>query len=152
MDAAQSTFISSTFWTERIGPVAALETLRQMEELRSWEKVTNLGKYYRQVISQVFTNREVGISFSGLPAISTFVIGNTNHQEWKTLITEKMLEKSYLASNLFYPSILHNRKIIDRYASQMDELLIEVKKLGGERAVPKMLKYPVAQSGFSRLN
>lgn len=152
MDAAQSTFISSTFWTERIGPVAALETLRQMEDLRSWEKVTDLGKYYRQVISQVFTNREVGISFSGLPAISTFVIGNTNHQEWKTLITEKMLDKSYLASTLFYPSILHTRKIIDRYASQMDELLIEVTKLGGERAVPKMLKYPVAQSGFSRLN
>lgn len=152
MDAAQSTFISSTFWTERIGPVAALETLRQMEDLRSWEKVTDLGKYYRQVISEVFTNREVEISFSGLPAISTFVIGKTNHQEWKTLITEKMLGKSYLASTLFYPSTLHTRKIIDRFASQMDELLIEVQKLGGERAVQKMLKYPVAQSGFSRLN
>ena len=31
MQAAQSTFISSTFWTERIGSVAALKTLEVME-------------------------------------------------------------------------------------------------------------------------
>ena len=31
MEAAQSTFISSTFWTERIGPAAALKTLEVME-------------------------------------------------------------------------------------------------------------------------
>ena len=38
MDAAQSTFISSTFWTERIGPSAALKTLEVMEREKSWEK------------------------------------------------------------------------------------------------------------------
>jgi len=32
MDAAQKTFISSTFWTERIGPSAALATLKVMEK------------------------------------------------------------------------------------------------------------------------
>ena len=31
MEAAQNTFISSTFWTERIGPSAALKTLDVME-------------------------------------------------------------------------------------------------------------------------
>ena len=31
MQAAQSTFISSTFWTERLGPAAALKTLEIME-------------------------------------------------------------------------------------------------------------------------
>ena len=30
MSAAQETFISSTFWTERIGPTAALKTLEIM--------------------------------------------------------------------------------------------------------------------------
>ena len=36
MQAARDTFISSTFWTERIGPTAALELLK------SW-KIQNLG-------------------------------------------------------------------------------------------------------------
>ena len=32
MEAAQSSFISSTFWTERIGPTAGLKTLEIMEK------------------------------------------------------------------------------------------------------------------------
>ncbi len=44
MDVAQSTFISSTFWTERIGPVAALKTLEIMNKTKSWEVITSIGK------------------------------------------------------------------------------------------------------------
>ena len=44
MDAAQKTFISSTFWTERIGPTAALKTLEIMEREKSWDIVTRKGK------------------------------------------------------------------------------------------------------------
>ena len=43
MEAAQSTFISSTFWTERIGPTAALKTLQVMERDHSWATVTATG-------------------------------------------------------------------------------------------------------------
>ena len=48
MDYSKSTFISSTFWTERIGPTAALETLKVMEEEKSWKKITKLGKSIKQ--------------------------------------------------------------------------------------------------------
>ena len=43
MDVTQSTFISSTFWTERIGPTAALKTLEVMEREESWDKITKTG-------------------------------------------------------------------------------------------------------------
>ena len=43
MQAVQSTFISSTFWTERIGPAAALATLEEMERVESYKKVTETG-------------------------------------------------------------------------------------------------------------
>ena len=43
MDHAQDTFMSSTFWTERSGPVAALETLKQMEKIKSWKIITKKG-------------------------------------------------------------------------------------------------------------
>ena len=33
MEAAQNTFISSTFWTERIGPTAGLKTLEVMNKM-----------------------------------------------------------------------------------------------------------------------
>ena len=49
MEAAQNTFISSTFWTERIGPAAALATLEVMEETKSWEVITNVGNKMNKV-------------------------------------------------------------------------------------------------------
>ena len=44
MQSAQDTFISSTFWTERIGPIAGIATLNEMESLNSWEIITSTGK------------------------------------------------------------------------------------------------------------
>ena len=41
MDASKKSFISSTFWSERVGYVAALETLNQMNKLKSWKKYLN---------------------------------------------------------------------------------------------------------------
>lgn len=48
MDAAQKTWISSTFWTERIGPTAACATLKEMERVKSWEIITEIGKQTRR--------------------------------------------------------------------------------------------------------
>ena len=44
MNCAQDSFISSTFWTERIGPAAALKTLEVMKEIRSWEILPKVGE------------------------------------------------------------------------------------------------------------
>ena len=44
MQEAQSSFISSTFWTERIGPSAALKTLEVMER-EKLGKCTQTGDY-----------------------------------------------------------------------------------------------------------
>ena len=46
MENAKNSFISSTFWTERIGPTAALTTLQVMERNKTWSQVTKLGKTY----------------------------------------------------------------------------------------------------------
>ena len=40
MEHAQDTFISSTFWSERSGPVAANKTLDIMERTKSWKIIT----------------------------------------------------------------------------------------------------------------
>ena len=42
MEEAQKSFISSTFWTERVGATAALKTLEIMERDKTWETITEL--------------------------------------------------------------------------------------------------------------
>ena len=58
MEAAQSTFISSTFWTERIGPTAALKTLEVMQREQSWDTITQTGLKIRERWQQL-TKAEV---------------------------------------------------------------------------------------------
>ena len=63
MEATQSTFISSTFWTERIGPVAALETLKVMEETKSWEYISDLGRYLKSRWKEIAKNKKLILIF-----------------------------------------------------------------------------------------
>ena len=54
MEAAQTTFISSTFWTERIGPTAALATLEVMSRTESWSQITKTGEAITQYTQTLF--------------------------------------------------------------------------------------------------
>ena len=48
MNTSKKTFISSTMWTERVGPTAALAALKEMERIKSWRKITKLGIYIKK--------------------------------------------------------------------------------------------------------
>ena len=74
MDSAQSSFMSSTFWTDRIGPVAGLKTLEVMESIKSWEIITNVGKKVQKRWKELASIYSLDISINGLPAISSFLL------------------------------------------------------------------------------
>jgi hypothetical protein len=63
-----------------------------------------------------------------------------------------MLKRGYLASNAFYLSTAHSEKIIDKYVNEVHNFLERTNKLGGEEAIPELLEFPQAHTGFSRLN
>ena len=48
MKACSNTFLSSTFWSERIGLVAAIETLKIMKKKRTWITIKKYGKYIKE--------------------------------------------------------------------------------------------------------
>ena len=153
MEAAQSTFISSTFWTERIGPSASLTTLKVMEEIKSWEIITDIGNIMREGWQQLANNHNLNITISGIPALSTYKFNTTKALEYKTLVTQEMLKKGYLASTNFYASISHNKQNINLYLealSEVFELISDCEK--GKKSIEKLLNGPVCHSGFKRLN
>ena len=93
MQAAQSTFISSTFWTERIGPSAALKTLDIMEREKSWQVITNIGSKITERWQILAQNYDLPISTFGLPALTKFRFESQSNLAYKTLITQEMLKK-----------------------------------------------------------
>lgn len=153
MEAAQSTFISSTFWTERVGPTAALKTLELMEKYKSWERITYLGEQLRNGWINSAKNNKIEISTFGIPALSTFTFNHPDSQKFKTFLTQEFLKKEFLASTIFYASIEHNEKIIEEYLDIFDALLHKIKTcIEGVENIDKILEVPVSNSGFRRLN
>ena len=92
MESAQSTFISSTFWTERIGPTAALATLELMQKKKSWKIITKTGKKCRDGWSSISSKYNLEINIMGIPAMTTYNF-NSKDSRYKTFITQEMLKK-----------------------------------------------------------
>jgi len=152
MEAAQSSFISSTFWTERIGPVASLKTLEVMEKLKSWEKITTTGNQIRKAWLQLAEKYGLDMELWGLPALSGFTIKSPHALAYKTLITQEMLDKGYLAANSVYVCTEHSPDIVEGYFSALDSVFELISSCEAGRDVTTLLKGPVCHAGFKRLN
>ena len=152
MEAAQSTFISSTFWTERIGPVAGLKTLEVMEQEQSWNQITEVGKQIGKRWKTLAKKYELPIEINGLPSLINFNMPVENWLKYKTLITQEMLKKNYLASNSVYVCTEHTSKIIDEYFEFIEPVFSTISKCENGRNIDDFLKGPVCHTGFMRLN
>ena len=152
MEAAQSTFISSTFWTERIGPTAALKTLEVMERMKSWDLITRTGLSIRARWEALAQSSGLELDHWGLPALTGFTIRSPRSLEYKTLITQEMLVRGYLASNSVYVCTEHTTEVIDGYFEALAPVFRTIKECEEGRDVMALLKGPVAHGGFKRLN
>jgi glutamate-1-semialdehyde 2,1-aminomutase len=152
MEAAQTSFISSTFWTERIGPTAALKTLEVMERVRSWEQITRIGERVNAGWTALAAKHGLAIAVSGLPALTTFSFKSPNHLAYKTLVTQEMLAKGYLAGTGFYASMAHTPDVLEAFLAALDPVFGLVRECEDGRDVTKLLKGPVCHAGFKRLN
>ena len=72
MNYAQDSFISSTFWTERIGPAAALKTLEVMKEIQSWKILPKVGRYISSSWKDIFDSVGLDCNIFGTPAMPCF--------------------------------------------------------------------------------
>ncbi len=152
MEAAQSTFISSTFWTERIGPTAALKCLEVMERERSWEKITSTGAKIQALWERLSRAYGVPIRISGMPALSSFSFRQQTHALAKTFMTQKLLEQGFLASTSVYACVSHDDEVLGKYEASLEKVFARLVQLPGEAELLAQLGGPVCHTGFQRLN
>ena len=152
MEAAQTTFISSTFWTERIGPTAALATLDVMSRTESWSQITKTGEAITQRWHELAKKHELKITTGGLPSLTNFNFDSSNALAYKTLITQEMLALGFLASNSVYVCTEHTQGVVDEYFSLLDPIFHVIRNCEDGQDVTSLLRGPVCDSGFKRLN
>jgi len=152
MEAAQSTFISSTFWTERIGPAAALKTLEVMDREKSWEAITRTGLEIRRRWQELADKHGLPVDHWGLPALTGFTFNSPQSLAYKTLITQEMLAKGILAGNSVYVCTEHTPDIVSFYFESLDPVFRLIRECEDGRNVEDLLRGPVCHGGFKRLN
>lgn len=152
MEAAQTTFISSTFWTERIGSAAAVKTLEVMERISSWETITATGLNIRKRWQDLADRHGFQIDHWGLPSLCGWTTRSANALAYKTLVTQEMLAKGYIAGNSVYVCTEHTDAVVDAFFEQLDPVFGLIAECENGRDVMSLLKGPVAHAGFKRLN
>jgi len=151
MQAAQSTFISSTNWTERIGPAAAIATIRKCRERRVAQHLIAIGSQVLEGWRKAAAKTGLELHTSGLPSLCHFTFEHEDELVLTTLFTQIMLESGYLAYNQFKPSFAHTNEHVRNYLTAVKaafSILADGLKQGD---LSERLKGPVAKRGFYRL-
>ncbi len=151
MDAAQDTFISSTYWTDRIGFVASLATIRKLQKHNIPEYLNEIGKKVQKGWHQASLKHSLPINIDGLYPLGHFSFEHTESLKLKTLFTKKMLQKGFLATTAFYASYAHKKQYIDAYLQAVDEVFAELYGILVSNNLDQALDTPVCHSGFKRL-
>jgi glutamate-1-semialdehyde aminotransferase len=152
MQAAQDSFISSTFWTEKIGPVAALATIRKHRDLNMASHLVRAGGKIQQAWREAAQRSGLSVTITGIPPLAHFSFDYPNGLAMRTLFTQMMLESGFLATGAFYASYAHQDAHIASYSTAVDESFAAIATAVEQNEVEKLLKGPVAHAGFYRLS
>ena len=152
MQAAQDSFISSTFWTERIGPIAALATIRKHRDLNMPEHLVKVGTLVQQSWRDAAAKYGLAVTVTGIPPLAHFSFDYPNGLAMRTLFTQIMLERGFLATGAFYAAYAHQASDVARYATVVDEAFSVISDAREKDEVEKLLKGPIAHAGFYRLS
>ena len=144
-------FVSSTFWTEKSGAVAALKTLEIMERDKTYLKIKKTGKEIKKIWNELAKKNKIKIKIFGMDAIPCFQFLYKNHNIYKTYLTQEMLKNGILATNQIYISTAHEKKHIKNYEKKLDKIFSSI-SIFEEKKIPinKFLETKISQSGFKR--
>lgn len=151
MQAAQESFISSTYWTEGVGPAAALAAIRKMRSAGVPRHVEAIGTRFQEGLREIAARAGVPLSAGGRPALVSIQFDHPRAAALGTLLTVRMLARGILAGGGFYPSLAHGDEHVDRYLAAAEEIFPELAEAIDRDDVEQRIGGPVRHSGFARL-
>jgi glutamate-1-semialdehyde 2,1-aminomutase len=147
MQKAENTFISSTFWGERIGYTAGLSSIKEFERIDVFKIIQKNGKLIKKIWQELSKKYKIPINIMGSDAIPSFQFCN-NHRLNKTFLTQEMLKNKILATNMIYINIFHNKKNIKKYIYTLEKIFFHI----SNKNIKKILKSKICFQPINRIN
>ena len=152
MDAAQTSFISSSGWTEKIGPAAALATIHKLRRESVPDHLMAIGRQVQKGWNEAAKSTGLPVQVNGIPPLSNFTIQHDQSEELATLFNQEMLARGYLSSTRFWNLWPHHEEQIDHYLSAVQEVFGVMIQALKEEDVAGRLLGPVRHASFHRLS
>lgn len=152
MDAAQRTFISSTYWTERIGPTAAIATIQKHRKVNAGEHLMHIGKLVQDGWQEMAEKHALPIHIGGIPPLSHFSFETEKPLVLKALFVQWMLERGFLATTGFYSMYAHSETHVQDYLKAVNAVFERIREALQEGKPERYLLGEPSAAGFKRLN
>jgi glutamate-1-semialdehyde aminotransferase len=147
MQAAQTTFISSTNWTDRVGPAAALATLKKYQRESVEQHIIASGKMVKDIWQRCALATGLEVNVTGLPSLAAFSFKARHPMGMNTRFTIEMLQEGFLGFRQFKPSLAHQGEDLSLYSSAVFRVFA---KLSADPECNE-LDTPKHHAGFQRL-
>src|SRR6185503_9884870 len=145
MSGAAESVISSTYWTESVGPVAALATIGKFQGIDVPGHVRRIGTAFRDGLLQLGAADDVPVHVVGHPQLTTFSFDLPQHLALATLFTVRMLDYEILSGNAFYPTWSHQETHVARYMAAANTVFAELREAiqsgDAERRIGGLVKH-----------
>ncbi len=148
---ALKSFISSSFWTEKVGPSCALTFIKKHRKLKVGEKLNKIGLIIKKVWRDAAKKSNLDIEINGINPLATFKLKTENWPATITYFNQEMLKKGILASDRCYANLKHDEKSINRYRNACEEIFQNIHIFEKKGTLKKKLDGPIKQMGFKRL-
>ena len=151
MEAAQKSFISSTYWTERVGFVGALVTLKKHRKLDAGKHLMHIGQSVQEGWKKTAKKHEIGIHVGGIPPLSHFSFDSEGAAIMKAFFIQEMLDEGFLASTSFYSMHAHQDSHVQAYMIACEKVFRQISDHKQQGKFEEQLRGKPSVSGFNRL-
>lgn len=152
MEKALDTFISSTYWTDRIGPTAALATIKKQERIQSGKKIVEIGNQIKLILENSAKASNLNINIVGMPSLLTFKLDVDDWPASLTFYIQEMLKKGFLASDRVYANMAHTPEKLEKFSNATKDVFLDLHNAIHTNSLYERLDGPIKQMGISKVN
>jgi len=151
MKFAIKTFISSAFWTEKIGPSCALTFIKKHKRLNLGKKLVSVGRKIKKIWMEAAKINAMEIEVTGIDPLASFKIKSKNWPATLTYFIQEMLKINILASDKCYANYKHDEISLKKYSNACNLIFEKISKIEKKGNMLAQLDGPVKQMGFNKL-
>ncbi len=148
MQNSTKTFLSSSFWTEKMGPACALAFIKKSQKISLQKKLIKNGRKIKDIWLKAAKKTKLNIKISEVDTLASFKL---DVHDWPAVITffiQEMLKKNFLATDRCYANYCHSNKLLKKYEKACTEVFKKIRIYDELKSIRKKLDGPVKTINF----